>query len=67
MDINNNETERKYKRPPFGLTPVWIWLEQRVDDINGAIQRYMDAGMEIDKKWIDERNNLINIIAEYGR
>lgn len=30
----------KSKKPPLGLTPHFIWIEQRIEDIINAIDRY---------------------------
>jgi hypothetical protein len=41
--------------PPIGLIPEWAWREQRVSDINAAIERYKAAAMEVPGQWIAEK------------
>lgn len=52
------------KRPPFGLTPKYIWCEQRVQDIQEAIKRYAEANKSIPIEWITEYNKLITDIKK---
>ncbi len=40
--------------PPIGLMPKKIWIEQRIVDIEAAIERYKNAFVEIPQEWIDE-------------
>jgi hypothetical protein len=52
------------KRPPIGLIPkqfanVKLNIKGRFDDVCGAIQRYLDAGLKINPEWIQEYNELI--------
>lgn len=47
------------KKPPIGIIPEIIWKEQRIQDIDAAINRYQEAGLAINTKWIYERNKLI--------
>ena len=48
----------KAKRTPIGVKPKWLWLELRVKDINGAIDRYKKAGQAIPQEWSDELNDI---------
>ncbi|MDD9148144.1 hypothetical protein OYT88_06230 [Sporolactobacillus sp. CQH2019] len=45
-------------KPPLGIMPKNIWLQQRLDDLLEAIDRYYAAGYEPRKEWQDERNEL---------
>lgn len=54
----------KYKKPPLGLTPRNIWLSERFYDINAAIKRYLDENYPIPDEWIEEYNELVNLIIE---
>lgn len=47
-------------KTPLGLMPMQIWREQRLDDINNAINRYIKADMIIPSEWICERETLIS-------
>jgi hypothetical protein len=51
--------------PPLGLSPKYIRDEQRLDEINQAIGRYMDAGYPLPVEWVLERNAII--VAEVER
>lgn len=52
MDMN--------KRPPLGLTPQFIWLEQRLQDIEEAIERRLEVRGFIPAEWITEYNELLS-------
>lgn len=54
----------KIHKPPIGIMPRKLWLEQRLDDMESAIIRYIDHGMIINPKWIFEYNQLINEIEK---
>jgi len=46
------------KKPPFGLIPHYIWIEQRIEDIIKAIDRYREVNKEIPKEWYFELTQL---------
>ena len=54
-------------KPPLGLPPKHIWeRNKRVDRLNevrGAIARYYDAGLKINVEWIEEYNELIELVC----
>jgi len=54
-------------RPPLGLIPKWLHDEKvntkRLNEVCGAITRYYGAGLKIDPKWIEEYNELIDIVS----
>lgn len=52
----------RYKKPPLGLTPRNIWLSERLFDIKEAIKRYLDEDYPIPNKWIEEYNELVNLL-----
>jgi hypothetical protein len=41
-------------KPPLGLMPKKLFLEQRFENIKEAIERYVKANMEIPTEWLDE-------------
>lgn len=45
-------------KPPLGVMPRWLWLEQRYNDIHAAILRYQTAGFDVPVKWREERREL---------
>ena len=42
-------------RPPVGVMPEWLWLEERFDALKCAILRYEDAGIDVKQEWLEER------------
>lgn len=40
---------------PVGVTPRFLWVEHRLDELTRAIQRYVDAGILPQQEWLDER------------
>jgi len=51
-------------KPPVGLKPWWLHDEQRLNEICGAIDRYLDAGMSIPNLWLRE---MVAIITQDER
>ena len=43
--------ENKYKKPPLGLRPRIIWLNEREIELLEAMERYEKAGKEIPETW----------------
>jgi hypothetical protein len=41
-------------KPPLGITPHQLWIEQRVYAINAAIRRYESAGKPVPREWRTE-------------
>jgi hypothetical protein len=57
------------KKPPLGVMPEWLWIEQnptpgaealhaRVDALAAATGRYRDADMPVPAEWLDEQQRL---------
>lgn len=46
------------KKPPIGLMPHKFWVEERIQNILDAIDRYIQADMKIPIEWIEEYNKL---------
>jgi hypothetical protein len=53
--------------PPLGLIPRFIVTEQRLDEIDAAMQRYRDAHMEIPAEWSEEREELLVWLYNWRR
>lgn len=43
-----------HKPLPIGITPRYLWLEQRRDDLYAAIRRYRDAFISPSVQWLEE-------------
>lgn len=43
--------QQKYEKPPIGLRPRIIWLNEREMEITEAIERYQEAGKEVPEVW----------------
>lgn len=52
----------KVKKPPIGLMPKRIWLSMRFNDIKSAIERYTADNHTIPIEWIEEYNELAELI-----
>lgn len=50
--------KRKRRRPPLGVTPMWTHNEQRLEELNKAIDRYDRANLPVPKEWIAEKQSL---------
>ena len=50
-------------KPPIGLMPKNIWDEnkkkERLSDLKRAIERYYDAGLQLNPRWVEEYNELV--------
>lgn len=59
---------RSFTKPVLGLVPTHIWeiavKSERLEQINGAIERYVVAGKDVPKEWYDERNELMKFFEE---
>jgi hypothetical protein len=45
---------KTYARPPAGITPRYIWMEQRKEEIEQAMKRYAAAGIDFPKHFHEE-------------
>lgn len=43
-----------YAKPPLGLRPKYVWLQERRDEIMDAMNRYSHAGKVVPVEWIEE-------------
>lgn len=57
-DFKASNQPKESERLPIGIIPFWMYNEQRLDEINSAILRYNEAGKEIPKEWIGEKQSL---------
>ena len=46
-------------QPPSGIMPKKLWLEERLLELNKAIQRRITTPHQIPQEWIEERNWLL--------
>lgn len=44
-------------RPPIGIIPKYLWIEQRKSELMSAIDRYMKAGIKVPIEWLEELNS----------
>ena len=49
-------------KPPLGLRPRFIWLEERKREITEALQRQLSAGEDLNSEWIDELKEVNEMI-----
>lgn len=45
------KVQQKYEKPPIGLRPRIIWLNEREMEITEAIERYQEVGKEVPEVW----------------
>lgn len=45
--------------PPIGPRPRFIWIEERISELNAAIERYSEAQKPIPIEWDEEREWLL--------
>jgi hypothetical protein len=45
-------------KPPLGITPRQVWMEQRADDLRAVIRRYNNAGKIVPRTWKSELTEL---------
>lgn len=46
------------KKPPLGVLPRWAWIEQRIEELEQAIERYKAAKMDWPPEWAEELEEL---------
>lgn len=51
---------KETKKPALGITPHFIWIEQRIDEIKQAINRKIEAKENIPHEWYIELAQLEN-------
>ena len=51
-------------KPPLGIIPRMIWLEQRYNDLEDAIKRYIIAGRNVPTEWYKELYEIHTEILE---
>jgi hypothetical protein len=49
-------------KSPLGIIPKKFWLENRFCDICEAIYKRYDSGLKIPIEWVEEYNELIDVI-----
>ena len=55
------EVDVKTVKPPIGIKPTSIFLNERLDEIKGATIRFLEHGKPIPAWWIKEYNDIIEI------
>jgi len=46
-------------KPPLGVMPQWLWTANRVNELAGAIGRYIETRMRVPPEWLEEYNGLL--------
>lgn len=60
--MNDIKIEIQFNKPPIGLMPKKLWIEERYILVKHAIQRYMESNIEVPTEWMEEYNELVNQI-----
>ena len=59
--------ERTLARPPIGVKPRRINDMERISELFGAVERYMEASTKFPNEWLDEIYDILfNYVAENG-
>ncbi|WP_315307267.1 hypothetical protein [Enterococcus devriesei] len=45
------------RKPPIGIIPKELWIEQRKLELKAAIKRYFEADFKVPIEWIEELNS----------
>ena len=45
------------RKPPLGIIPKHLWIEQRKSELKAAIKRYFEADYPVPLEWIEELNS----------
>ena len=61
--LKEDNMERPVKLP-LGIIPKKIWKEQRLGELRGAIDRYLEANQRVPIEWIEEYNELLEDIRK---
>lgn len=59
----NEKTEKIKEKPPLGLKPQKLHVEERALDITDAMSRYIQEGKLIPKAWLNDIMHL-NVVGE---
>lgn len=58
-ELSESETKHLIKpKPPLGVMPRDIWDRDRKVELSEAMKRYLEAGMKIPSKWLEEYNEI---------
>ena len=56
---------KKANKPPLGLRPYEVVLEERKVEIDEAISRYEKNGMEVPSEWLEELWTIVGQLEEH--
>ena len=52
-------------KPPLGIKPRKLWLEERASELCGAIGRYINAGNPDVEEWRIELSEIMSLLLPY--
>jgi hypothetical protein len=53
--------DRVAEAPPLGLVPKKFHQEARLLELLRAMERYLEAGLDIPTEWVDEFHSLLSL------
>jgi hypothetical protein len=56
------KTEETYIKPPLGIIPRFIFLEERLINLERVIAAYMNAKCIVNPEWIEEYNYILDFL-----
>lgn len=57
---------RELTRPPIGIMPKEIWLENRLDEIRHAAGRYLNDLRPVPDQWLEEIDWILEELSKTG-
>lgn len=60
----DSQFNKSHNIPPLGVTPKYIWEENREAELRQAIERYIKSNYLVDPAWTTEHNKLSAKIAK---
>lgn len=65
IEAIRNGTYQPQPAPPRGVIPAWLWVEHRVQDLRGALERADDKDPMRIRHWAAELFHLVEWLQEY--
>lgn len=63
--MNDDNKDSGITHPPIGIIPRHLATLKRMSELNAAIKRYLDAGLDVDPLWTDELHDLTSSVKMY--